>query len=252
MEQLSFKLDAFEGPLDLLLVLIRKNKIDIYDIPIAVVLEQYMGTIEDMKAMDLEVSSEFLVLAATLLQIKSKMLLPKYDEEESDEDPREELVRRLLEYQRYKEATKFLTEREHSGSLSYFKNPDFIEQPGSEFNFAKLTVENLRFFYKRAFSKLERRTPPPKTSFLGIVGHEKVPVRDKIRSIFASLLTKSKILFSDLFKGVKSRPEAVASFLAVLELIRLNKVRPEYKRNGEITLYPLDDNLDFNMEIEDN
>ena len=98
MEQLKFKLDSFEGPLDLLLMLIRKNKVNIYDIPISEILDQYLDVMNSMKEMDLEISSEFLVLAATLLQIKSKMLLPKPEDEEDDGvDPREELVRRLTE-----------------------------------------------------------------------------------------------------------------------------------------------------------
>ena len=112
MEQLKFKLDSFEGPLDLLLMLIRKNKVNIYDIPISEILDQYLDVMNSMKEMDLEISSEFLVLAATLLQIKSKMLLPKPEDEEDDGvDPREELVRRLTEYKKVKESIGFFAER---------------------------------------------------------------------------------------------------------------------------------------------
>ena len=121
MEQLSFKLDAFEGPLDLLLMLIKKNKVSIYDIPIATILDQYLEVVQSMKEMDLEVSSGFLVLAATLLQIKSKMLLPKEDDEE-EEDPRTELVRRLLEYQQIKESIEFFREHENSDFGIFFNS----------------------------------------------------------------------------------------------------------------------------------
>ena len=107
MNKLIFNVEAFKGPLDLLLVLIKKNKVNIYDIPISEILEQYLQVMDEMKEMDMEVSSEFLVLAATLLQIKSKMLLPKNDDENEEEDPREELVKRLLEYKIFKEKPNF-------------------------------------------------------------------------------------------------------------------------------------------------
>ena len=107
MTQLSFKLDSFEGPLDLLLMLIKKNKVSVYDIPIAEILEQYLAVMQQMEELDLELSSEFLVMAATLLQIKSKMLLPQEEEDGEEEDPRTELVRRLVEYKRIKESIDF-------------------------------------------------------------------------------------------------------------------------------------------------
>ena len=129
MEQLSFKLDAFEGPLDLLLALIKKNKVNIYDIPITEILDQYMQVMAEMKETDLEISSEFLVLAATLLQIKSKMLLPKDDENEEEDDPRAELVRRLVEYRQIKESIEFFREHENAGDSLFFKLPDGGPQP---------------------------------------------------------------------------------------------------------------------------
>lgn len=255
MEQLKFKLDSFEGPLDLLLMLIRKNKVNIYDIPISLILDQYLSVMNDMKEMDLEVSSEFLVLAATLLQIKSKMLLPKPEEEtEDDIDPREELVRRLTEYKKVKESVGFFKERENIGTSMFFKSPDAIERPPAELNYAKLTPENLLIAYRRAYQRLERKTPPPKKSFMGIVGHEKVSVRSRVAFIWNKLKSKTSTLFKDLFSGVKTRPEAVASFLASLELIKLKKIRIEYDENGDI-LNPKvfrtdDDDFDFNV-IED-
>lgn len=229
MEQLNFKLEHFEGPLDLLLTLIRKNKVSIYDIPISVILDQYLAVMQEMQEMDLEVSSEFLVLAATLLQIKSKMLLPKTEDENEEEgDPREELVRRLLEYQKIKEAAAYLAPRQHIGASMFFKTPDVIERKPAEWNLSSMTKENLYAAYQRAFLRLERKQPPPKQSFAGIVGHEKVSLRQKVTGIWKRLVQKSKMKFLELFSGVKSKPEAVASFLAVLELIKMKKIRIEY------------------------
>lgn len=236
MEQLNFKLEHFEGPLDLLLTLVKKNKVSIYDIPISVILEQYLAVMQEMQEMDLEVSSEFLVLAATLLQIKSRMLLPKPEEEDDDGvDPREELVRRLLEYSKVKAAAEYLRPRQSIGAAMFLKAPDLIERPPAEWSYAGMTPENLIAAYKRAYQKLERRQPPPKHSFQGIVGHEKVSVREKVAGIWKRLVQKSRMKFKELFRGVKSKPEAVASFLAVLELIKLKKIRIEYGENEDIS-----------------
>ena len=251
MEQLKFKLDSFEGPLDLLLMLIRKNKVSIYDIPISLILEQYLAVMAEMKDMDLEISSEFLVLAATLLQIKSKMLLPKQEDEEDDGiDPREELVRRLTEYKKIKESLEFFKSRENIGTSMFFKAPDAIEKPPAELNYALLTPENLNLAYKRAFQRLERKTPPPKHSFQGIVGHEKVSVRSRVSGIWKKLMKKGQSFFKDLFKGSKSRAEVVASFLAILELIKIKKIRVEYQEDNisNPKVYRLDNSeLDLNI-----
>lgn len=255
MEQLSFKLNAFEGPLDLLLSLIRKNKVSIYDIPISLILDQYLEAMEQMKEMDLEVSSEFLVLAATLLQIKSKMLLPAQEEEEEEtSDPRAELVERLLAYKKYKMVASFLQMHENAGSQRFYKAPDIIERPAAQFNYDSLTPENLLRAFHNASVKLERRLPPPKHSFVGIVGHEKVSVRSKVRWIWTSLLSRGKVLFRELFHRKSSRPEAVAAFLAVLEMIKIKKIRVEYNGTdtGDFTMYKTDDEQEFNLEgIED-
>lgn len=253
MEQLSFKLDAFEGPLDLLLMLIKKNKVSIYDIPIATILDQYLEVMRQMEQMDLEVSSEFLVLAATLLQIKSKMLLPKEDNEAEEEDPRTELVRHLLEYQQIKESIGFFREHENADAGLFFKLPDVIERPPAQMNYSKMTLENLFEAYKMSFVKLERKLPPPKRSFSGIVGHEKVSVRERVRKIWNGLVNRGKMLFKEIFKGVKSKPEAVASFLAVLEMIKMNKIIVENTDvKGEYLVTKITDDDNFNFEeLED-
>lgn len=253
MEQLNFKLDSFEGPLDLLLMLIRKNKVNICDIPIALILDQYLEVMEEMKETDLEISSEFLVLAATLLHIKSKMLLPKDEDQEDDgTDPREELVKRLTEYKKIKDSVFFFSERQNIGTYMYYKVPDAIERPPAELETKDLTPENLLIAYKRAYALLERKQPPPKHSFSGIVGHEKVSIRTRVSKIWKIFSNKATVMFRDLFKGTKSRPELVASFLAVLELIRIKKIQVEFKdeniSNPKISR--IDDNspeLDLNL-----
>ena len=129
MEHLTYKLENFEGPLDLLLTLIQKNKVSIYDIPIAMITEQYLEAIEGIEEMNLENTSEFLVMASQLLYIKSKMLLPKTQEEEDEEDPREELARRLYEYQQYKEASEELRKSEFSTKYMVFREAEKINFP---------------------------------------------------------------------------------------------------------------------------
>lgn len=234
MEHIKFKLQDFEGPLDLLLNLIRKNKVSIYDIPISLIVEQYFEVMKQMKEYDIDISSEFLVLAAMLLQIKSKMLLPK-PEEEDEEDPREELVKRLIEYKKAKVAAEYLSQRKDIGDSLFCKEPDIIERPPSEWNYSKLTPENLILAYKQAYQKLERRLPPPKHSFSGIVGHEKVSVKSRVKRIWDKLFKRTKVFFKELFINSKSRPEAVASFLAVLEMIKLNQINIEYDEDGDIS-----------------
>ena len=256
MEQLKFKVSSFEGPLDLLLTLIRKNKVSIYDIPISEILDQYLAVMEEMQAMDLEVSSEFLVLAATLLQIKSQMLLPKPPAEDEGVDPREELVKRLEDYKQVKEAAAYLKEREKIGEAYFYKVPDVIERPPAEWNYASLTPENLAAAYRRAYQRLLRRQPPPKQSFEGIVGHERVSIRSRVKGIWGRLRKKSKLLFRDLFRGAKTRSEAVASFLAVLELVKMKKIMVEYSEDGNISnpmVYAADDTdaIDLGAITED-
>ena len=251
MEKLSFRLESYEGPLDLLLTLIKKNKVNIYDIPISDILDQYIEAMNLMKEMDLEVSSEFLVLAATLLQIKSKMLVPSEDEDGEEVDPREELVNRLLEYKKFKETVPFFKENENNGSYMFFKIPDVIEKPPAKLNYASLTPENLLRAYRVSFNRLEAKLPPPVESFSGIVGHEKVSVRKKVANMWKKLFRKARMLFTELFKGVKSRPEAVASFLAVLELIKTNKIRIEGEDSSNLVIERISDEENINVDIID-
>lgn len=247
MERLAFKTEVFEGPLDLLLTLIKKNKINIYDIPISEILRQYLEVMDHMKSLDLEISSEFLVLAATLLQIKSKMLLPPDEEEEETVDPREELVKRLIEYKRFKEKAEFLRSRENIGAVRFYKLPDYIERPVVPFDYSGISPENLLISYKVSYMKLERTLPPPKKSFDGIVGRERVSVKSRVKNIWKRLISKGKAKFIDLFKGVKTRSEAVASFLAVLELIKLKKIST-YEEDGVCSVKRISDESEISLD----
>jgi len=233
MDKLTFKLEVFEGPLDLLLHLISKNKVSIYDIPIVTITNQYFEALSVMQELDLEISSEFCVMAAQLLYIKSKMLLPKPTLEE-EEDPREELAKRLLEYQKYKQASQKLKEREFYYKYMYFKEPDEIEPltppPPDSYPIEKL----MEAFYD-VLERTKRRAPPPKKNFDGIVKRRVVSVRDRATRIVNMLGAKKRVSFTSLFDGDTDKPELVATFLALLELIRMNMVYAQ-DENGQIVL----------------
>ena len=236
MEQLSFKLDVFEGPLDLLLHLISKNKVNIYDIPINEITNQYLEAIDEMKKLDLEVSSEFIVMAAQLIYIKSKMLLPAQNDDE-EEDPRADLASRLIEYKRYKEASIYLKEHEFSSRYMFFKKPDDVEPKVVEapitFDLSELTSA----FYD-ILERAKRREPPPKQIFDGIVKRSVVSVKDKISNILDLVCRKKKVSFKKYFSSMVYRDEMVAAFLAVLELIKDGRLCVDYtndKNDFEIT-----------------
>ena len=217
------KLQIFEGPLDLLLFLIKRDKIDIYDIPIANVTKQYLEYMELMKMLDLEIAGEFLVMAATLIHIKSKMLLPPEEveeEQQEEEDPREELVRRLLEYKKYKDAADSL-QRMHDTHKGVFlregegEKGRIISDDGSEYFEASL------FDLITAFRKVLKEIP--KEAFHKVIKNE-FTVSDKIHQIYHLLAERSKILFTSLFKDAKNKDEVIATFLAILELIKMREV----------------------------
>ena len=230
MDALLYKLDSFEGPLDLLLTLIRKNKVSIYDIPITEITEQYLEAIDGIEESDLEYTSEFLVMAAQLLYIKSKMLLPRDEEEE--EDPREDLANRLLEYQKYKEASQELRKTEFSTKYMVFREEEQIKFPIPEYS-REHDVSDLLDAFNSILSRQLRKKPVEKRAFSGIVGREKVSVGDMTKKI-RSILSKSKrTTFKSFFRYDDSRPEMIATFLAVLEMIKLNQIRADYDENTE-------------------
>lgn len=211
------RLEAFEGPMELLLHLIQVNKIDIYDIPIAALTEQYMAYLAEMRRFDIEVASEFLVMAATLLLIKSRMLLPKTPKEaEEDEeiDPREELVRRIVEYQRYKKVSLEMAERAEEESRFVGRAP--AELPVRLAPPQGLSVNDLWEAFRRVLEVKRELTIPE-----AIVAHEEYRVEDQMQMIVERLLASEDgaTSFEDLFL-TGTRDELVATFLALLELIR--------------------------------
>ncbi len=238
MDTLLYKLDSFEGPLDLLLHLISKNKVSIYDIPIVEITSQYLEAIEGIEESQLENTSEFLVMAAQLLYIKSKMLLPK-DEEEEEEDPRDDLARRLAEYQQYKEASTELRKTEFASKYMFFKDEEHIKFPMPEYD-RKHTVEELIDAFGSILQRKIRLAKPEKRAFSGIVGREKVSIGDMSEKTLSKLKRHKRISFISAFEDAKSKPELVAIFLAILELISQNKIKAEY--NDDLGEFELSEN----------
>lgn len=217
------KLEIFEGPLDLLLYLLKKEEVNIYDIPIAKITSQYLEYLNLMQLLDLKLAGEFLVVAATLMQIKSKMLLPpdeQDDEDQEEQDPRAELVRKLLEYRKFKEAANCLEEMETKEAQVFRRrvNPDSL---GLEQEEQEQYFEASLFDLISAFSKILKTIP--KNEFLEII-KEEYTVEKKIHDLLHLLLIKPVLYFSKLFEKAKSKVEIITTFLAILELIRLKEI----------------------------
>ena len=218
METISYHLPAFEGPLDLLLFLVQKNKLNIYDIPIAEVLQQYLDTINQMKDIDLDVATEFLDMAARLVQIKSSMLLPKHEEAEV---MRLELVGELIEYQLCQEAARRLAIRNIGGDI-FVRDPADIE-PDMTYRRLHAPSEILEA-YLSAAGRGRRRLPPPAQAFSGIVSHHIVSVSSKIVFVLRHLYQQSTVTYRSLFEAAENKSELVATFLALLELVKSNRI----------------------------
>jgi segregation and condensation protein A len=221
----NVKLDSFEGPLDLLLHLIRKNELNIYDIPIALITEQYLGYIELMQELNLDVAGEFLVMAATLIHIKSRMLLPRPESAAGDpiedEDPRELLVRRLLEHQKFKAAAEMLHEREAWRSAQHMRPDSRVADAAGDDYEPELEVD--LFGLIAAFrGVLERANRRPRM----VLPPEQMSIEDRIKQLLGRLSETDACGFEDLFgDGDGSRPFMIVTFLALLEMIRLKLVR---------------------------
>ena len=232
MDAILYKLDTFEGPLDLLLTLIQKNKVSIYDIPIVEITAQYLEAIEGIENSQLENTSEFLVMAAQLLLIKSRMLLPKNEEDEDEEDPRDELARRLAEYQKFKEASMELRKSEFSSRYMVFREEEKIKFPIPEYSRDHKTEELIEAF-NNILARRIRKSAPEKRAFSGIVGREKVSVDDMVEKICKRLSKSKRVGFKSLFLPDDSKPEMIATFLAVLEMIKLNRIKADFDENSE-------------------
>jgi segregation and condensation protein A len=236
------KIDAFEGPLDLLLHLINRLEIDIYDIPVAQITEQYLMYIKTMNELQLDVASEFLVMAATLLSIKSKMLLPQqeevFDEENPEmpfeEDPRDELVERLIEYRKYKEAAHDLKSLEEERGLMYTKPPSDLSDFAKEKQPERAELNVSLYDMLAAFQKLLRRKKLQRPMATRIARQE-ISIEKRMTEIMVELKQlKGRKNFTDLFP-YPTKDHVVVTFLAILELIKRNEIEVQQQENfGDI------------------
>ncbi|NLW88351.1 MAG: segregation/condensation protein A [Clostridiaceae bacterium] len=238
----DLKIDRFEGPMDLLFHLIEKNDIDIYDIPISEITDQYLDFLGEMSELDMEIASEFLVMAATLIHIKSKMLLPGPRggrlTEECD-DPREELVIRLLQYRRCKVLAKDLRERYSYYSDCVYKLPTLPRTIG--INVLSIPQEFDPEGYNRAVmavcARNEMRFADISSKITHLLKREKISIRDKMKAVWQKLIEKGRVFFHELFPSAETEPaEKVAGFLAVLELLRSNRISADQERPFDVIL----------------
>lgn len=228
MSELNFKLEVFEGPLDLLLSLITKNKVDIYDIPISLILNQYMEYIEQMRLMDMEIAGEFIVMAADLMLIKSKMLLPKSEENEVEEDPRAKLVQALEEYKKAKEAAQFLSSQYEIFAGRIAKEPEVFDKRSDLPESIELVF--LEKAFQRVLAKNSRLPNLAKESELTIkrlLSAKTVPVSAKIFAVMRKLRKNGSMNFEDILMTATSRSELVAIFAATLELLKVQRITME-------------------------
>jgi segregation and condensation protein A len=231
----EIKLDIFEGPLDLLLYLIKKNEIDIYDIPIALITSQYLEYIEMLRSLNLDLAGEFLVLAATLIHIKSRQLLPVEEDpsSEDEEDPRAELVRQLLEYQAFKEAALKLDGRPILDRDVFARSCNTSEQVGPEIpeDFAEMDVFDLVKAFQQILAKLD------KTELMEI-DMEQMSLADRINEIMEQLTLHRHMTFDELIAARKDRRWILYTFLALLELMKLRMIRAyQTESYGTIRLF---------------
>jgi segregation and condensation protein A len=234
-QEYQVQLEIFEGPMDLLLHLIKKNKVDIYDIPIALIMDQYLKYLDMMRSLNIDVAGDFLEMAATLAYIKSRMLVPRIgsEEEDQEEDPRLELVRPLLEYVKIKEAAQTL-----AGSLQldrdvYVRNIPTEELWGMEGS--EEIAEVGLFDLVNALHEVLKRAEPG--DFME-VSAEAIRLKDRISQLMEILSGVSSITFHELFEGKVRKMEMILTFLAILELVRLQMVRAfQHQPSGIIRLY---------------
>jgi len=222
LEDYPVRLINFEGPLDLLLHLIKKHEVNIYDIPISLVTQQYLEYLDLMQEMNLDVAGEFLVMAATLIHIKSRMLLPRPDpsQEDPEEDPREALVRRLLEHQRFKAAAELLHEKEIQRSAMWHRPDGRVAEVVGEAPEPEVEVD--LFSLMAAFRQvLDRMRARPRV----ILPPEQIPIETRIEQLFERLSETEACGFEELFADVQTRAGMIVTFLALLEMIRLKRIR---------------------------
>ena len=224
----ELRLDNFEGPLDLLVYLIDKNKMDIYKVSISDIADQYIQYLKKQEELNLDIASEFLVMASTLLLIKSKGLLPKEVDDEA-ELTEEELLRRIIEYKKYKEISNVFRERIQVFSKRLYKLPDRVELPKLEIE-REFTQKDIVEQYKNLIEKNENKKNEQSKNLEKIAVYDTYSVSEKVKEIFRELVKKPKFVFGKLF-SLKEKPKAevVTAFSGVLELSRRNKITAEQK-----------------------
>jgi len=231
------KLPQFEGPLDLLLHLIRKNELDIRNLPLADVCRQYHEYLVLMQELDLEVAAEFLYVEAMLVHIKSQMVLPRAPAAAPEEDPRDELVRRLLEYRKYKGVAETLHEMEAERLGLWSRAPAKLDTPegeAEEADLSEVSLFELLAYFKGALDRHRAQHPPSME-----IEHQKFSIREKMEQMLARVKAgNGPVPLSDVFRSLSGRAEAIAIFLAVLELLRLRVVRA--RQEGEFNEIYLD------------
>lgn len=249
-EKLEFKINAFEGPLDLLLHLIDKNKFNIFDIPIVEITEQYLDYLNRMQEENLDVMSEFLVMAATLISIKAKMLLPKEEkEEEEEEDPRAELVRRLLEYKMYKYASLELKDMNLDAEKNYYK-PATIPKEILEYReeidpadvIGDVTLAKLNEIFSQVMKRTVDRVDPVRSKF-GTIEKDEVRIEDKMEEIRSGIRGLKGINFRTLLEVQASKINIIVTFMAILELMKVGDITiRQDELFGDIIIDSLEDN----------
>lgn len=237
MEDISYKLDKFEGPLDLLLHLIEKNKVSIYDIPIAEITDQYLEYVSHMEEESLDVISEFLVMAATLLDIKCRMLLPKeVNEEGEEEDPRQELVAQLLEYKMYKYMSYELKDRQVEGEQVMYKKPTipeevlgYVEPVNLDELLANVTLVKLNKVFREVMRRQVDKIDPVRSKF-GKIEKEEITLPDKLLYVTEYAKNHRKFGFRMLLEKQRSKTQIVVTFLAVLQLMKEGTIMIEQEQ----------------------
>ncbi|MBN2685983.1 MAG: segregation/condensation protein A [Pontiellaceae bacterium] len=243
-------LDVFEGPLDLLLYLIKKDEVDIYDIPIGRITDQYMEYLDLMKVLDLNIAGDFIVMSATLMLIKSRMLLPaeerSSEEENEEEDPRWDLVRQLVEYKKFKDAADYLEELEMHMENVFGRESEHVELGDApEVDIRDASIFDLISALNEALGRVQEED-------LQEIFAEEYTVSQKVTYIVENLKIAKRLNITDLFTGMRSRMEMVCTFLAVLELIKLNRIAAVQEGHfGEIMVEPRDPELSVEFDPEE-
>lgn len=237
-EDYKVQLEVFEGPLDLLLYLIKKDEIDIYDIPIERITQSYMQYVDVMKMLDLDIAGEFLVMAATLMMIKSRMLLPVEErpELEEEEDPRWDLVRQLVEYKKFKDAASFLQVLELRQENVFTRTGEGVELgPAEDLTLGDVGIFDLISAFNEALKNIKKES-------LTEIFADRWTVAEKIDEIVGLMKTRERFTLAELIGGMTHRYEMVCTFLALLELIRLKQLRAQQSSHfGDIEIVPVEE-----------